>query len=152
MQSQISILTSTMSKGMGKMQTSLNRLSWMLAQMLRHSVSNFACSITNANNNPNSNVENVAVGTNNNNQAGNDGMQMNMALNPVYNSSLSKTPKTLFVLWQEWEASWNYRTKSSKDIYKGREGEEKIYLLSMQGFLGYCGRSCLSSVHCTCCH
>ena len=26
-----------------------------------------------------------------------------MAVDPVYNSSLSKTQKTLFVLWHEWE-------------------------------------------------
>jgi hypothetical protein len=61
-QNQISILTSTVTKkGMGKMQKSLNRLSRMPAQMLRGSVSNFAFGITNANNNLNSNVENVAV-------------------------------------------------------------------------------------------
>ena len=70
--------------------------------MLRGSVSNFAFGITNANNKPNSNVENVAViVTNNNSQAGNDDKQINMAFDPVYNSSLSKIPKTLFVLWQE---------------------------------------------------
>jgi hypothetical protein len=58
-QSQISILTSTVTKGMGKMQTSLHRLSWVPAKMLRDSVSNFAFGITNANNILNSNVENV---------------------------------------------------------------------------------------------
>ena len=30
-------------------------------------------------------------------------IESNMAGDPDYNSSLSKTPKTLFVLWQDWE-------------------------------------------------
>jgi hypothetical protein len=72
------------------------------------SVSNFAFGITNANNNPNLIAENAAViGTNNNNQAGNDDKQTNMALDPVYNRLVAffsfHDTKTLFVLWQEWE-------------------------------------------------
>ena len=125
-QSQISILTSTVTKGMGKMQTSLNRLSRMPAQMLRGSVSNFAFGITNSNNNPNSNVENVAViGTNNNSQASNDNEQTNMALDPVYNSSLSKTPKTLFILWQEWEVGITGR-KPARIFTRAERGRTKF--------------------------
>jgi len=125
-QSQISILTSTVTKGMGKMQTSLNRLSRMPAQMLRGSVSNFAFGITNSNNNPNSNVENVAViGTNNNSQASNDDEQTNMALDPVYNSSLSKTPKTLFILWQEWEVGITGR-KPARIFTRAERGRTKF--------------------------
>jgi hypothetical protein len=75
MHCQLAILTSTMSKGMCKMQTNLNRLSQMPAQMLRGNVSTVASSVTNANNNPNSNIENFAVGTKNNNHASNDDKQ-----------------------------------------------------------------------------
>ena len=135
-QSQISILTSTVTKGMGKMQTSLNRLSRMPAQMLRGSVSNFAFGITNSNNNPNSNVENVAViGTNNNSQASNDNEQTNMALDPVYNSSLSKTPKTLFVLWQEWEVGITGRKPARMIFTRAERGRTNLSIIN-SWFLG----------------
>ena len=71
----------------------------MPAQMLRGSVTNIASSITNTYNNPSSNIKTFAVGTNSN-QAGDEDRQTNMAVDPVYNSSFSKTPKTLFVPWQ----------------------------------------------------
>jgi hypothetical protein len=121
---------------MGKMQTSLNRLSRMPAQMLRGSVSNFAFGITNANNKPNSNVENVAViVTNNNSQAGNDDKQINMAFDPVYNSSLSKIPKTLFVLWQEWEVGITGRKPARMIFTRAERGRTNLSIIN-SWFLG----------------
>ena len=67
-------------------------------------ISNVAFGTKIANNNSKSNVETFAVGSNNNNnEASNDNEQIDMAVDPVYSSSLSKTRKALFVRWQECE-------------------------------------------------
>ena len=97
MKTLIAVLTSTVSKGMGRMERSINRLAKMPRQQFRsigsHS-GNDMMAAAETNNNANISYNEVA---------GNNDLQSNMAGDPDYNSSLSKTPKTLFVLWQEWE-------------------------------------------------
>lgn len=48
-----------------------------------------------------------------------------MALDPVYNSSLSKTPKTLFILWQEWEVGITGR-KPARIFTRAERGRTKF--------------------------
>jgi hypothetical protein len=94
----------------------------MLAQMLSGSISNVAFGTKIANNNSKSNFENFAVGSNNNNEASNDNEETNMAVDPpVYNSSLSKTQKTLFVRWQECEVGIA-GDKSKQGVLQGQRG------------------------------
>ena len=109
MQAQIVVLKSAMQKGMTKLNTSLNRLTRMSWQ--RFKVDGLKVAPTAAP--PTFNDENFefqAPGVNNNQndnelQVENEfGFNVDvMVVEPKNHSSLSKTPKTLFVLWQEFE-------------------------------------------------
>jgi hypothetical protein len=100
------------------MERSINRLAKMPRQQFRSIGSHSGNDMMAAETNNNANISYNEV-------AGNNDLQSNMAGDPDYNSSLSKTPKTLFVLWQEWEVGIGGR-KPAKLFTRVERGRVKF--------------------------
>ena len=100
------------------MERSINRLAKMPRQQFRSIGSHSGNDLMAAETNNNANISYNEV-------AGNNDLQSNMTGDPDYNSSLSKTPKTLFVLWQEWEVGIGGR-KPAKLFTRVERGRVKF--------------------------
>jgi hypothetical protein len=160
MQAQIVVLKSAMQKGMTKLNTSLNRLTRMSGQ--RFKVDGLKVAPTAAP--PTFNDENFefqAPGVNNN-QNDNELQVENefgfdvgvMVVEPKYHSSLRKTPKTLFVLWQEFEVGIGGR-KPARLFTRVERGRVKCLYCRRKVLweaVGSSGTLSLSWIYCSCSH